>query len=418
MKETTVQLFKPHEGQRKVINGFADTPHKFGIVSTGRQFGKSLLAENILAYWLLNNPNSKGAWITPVYAQGRKVFQEVVKALHPILESVNKAELSIKFKNGSSLIFLSSERPDSIRGYSFTHMIVDEAAYVRKEAFYESILPTLTAIGKKCLIISTPAGKGNWLYEWYLRGISENNTYVSYQGISSDNPYVDKNFIEEQKKSLPLEIYQQEYEAAFVDGGNDVFSNLTNVCILDEWPTISRSENYFAGIDVGISDDYTVLTILSSSGRVCSITRLNRRPIAEIGRLLTTELKRYPNISGYCELNGVGRAVYEEVRRDVRTIRGFTTNNDNKVQAIRGLIQDMEEGVIELPSKKLMPEVFQEFASFTYKLGQNGKLHFSHPPGMHDDIVDSIWMANVARNELKGGASSKIYVGNSKAYFR
>ena len=63
-----------------------------------------------------------------------------------------------------------------------------------------------------------------------------------------------------------------------------------------------------------------------------------------------------------------------------------------------------------------MPEVYQEFASFTYKLGQNGKLHFSHPPGMHDDIVDSIWMANVARNEIRGGGASKIYVGNTQQY--
>ena len=39
-----VTLFTPHVGQKKIIDGFADTEHKFGVVSTGRQFGKSLLA--------------------------------------------------------------------------------------------------------------------------------------------------------------------------------------------------------------------------------------------------------------------------------------------------------------------------------------------------------------------------------------
>ena len=41
-----VTLFKPHKGQRQIIDGFADSKHKFGVVATGRQFGKSLLAQN------------------------------------------------------------------------------------------------------------------------------------------------------------------------------------------------------------------------------------------------------------------------------------------------------------------------------------------------------------------------------------
>ena len=46
----TVKLFKPHDGQREVIDSFADSEHKFGVVSCGRQFGKSLLASNLMVY--------------------------------------------------------------------------------------------------------------------------------------------------------------------------------------------------------------------------------------------------------------------------------------------------------------------------------------------------------------------------------
>ena len=80
-----VQLFSPHLGQRKVIDGFANSEHKFGIVSCGRQFGKSLLAQNLMLYWLLKNPNQKGSWITPVYNQCRKIFQELTNASHQII---------------------------------------------------------------------------------------------------------------------------------------------------------------------------------------------------------------------------------------------------------------------------------------------------------------------------------------------
>jgi hypothetical protein len=54
-----VTLFTPHTGQEAIIDNFADSPHKFAVVATGRQFGKSLLAQNLMLYWLLSNPGKK-----------------------------------------------------------------------------------------------------------------------------------------------------------------------------------------------------------------------------------------------------------------------------------------------------------------------------------------------------------------------
>ena len=113
---------------------------KFGVVVTSRQWGKSLLGQNLLLYWLLGQPNQKGAWISPIYNQAKKVFQELTDASNSIIQSSNKAELTIKFLNGSTLQFLSSERPDSVRGFSFNYLVVDEAAMlmnvVLKQLYY------------------------------------------------------------------------------------------------------------------------------------------------------------------------------------------------------------------------------------------------------------------------------------------
>ena len=97
-----VQLFSPHRGQKQIIDGFADSIHKFGIVATGRQFGKSLLAQNMMLYWLLQDSNYKGAWITPVYNQCKKIFNELTSAAHPIIAGQNKADLTITFINGAT----------------------------------------------------------------------------------------------------------------------------------------------------------------------------------------------------------------------------------------------------------------------------------------------------------------------------
>ena len=198
-----VELFTPHIGQKQVITAFADSKHKFGIMASPRQFGKSLLGQNLLLYWLLREPGQKGAWISPIYNQSKKVFQELTNAAHGLISHKNKADLSITFINGSTLLFLSAERFDSIRGFSFTHLVVDEGAFIKEQAINEAILPTLTAIGKKCFIISTPKGK-NWFYNYYMRGNQDNETYISFKGNTTDNPYADQEFIAE--PGSPLQV--------------------------------------------------------------------------------------------------------------------------------------------------------------------------------------------------------------------
>jgi hypothetical protein len=406
-----VELFSPHKGQKAIIDGFADSSHKFGIVATGRQFGKSLLAQNLMLYWLLQNPNQKGAWITPVYNQSKKIFNELTNASHPIINKQNKADLTIEFINGSTLQFLSTDNYNTIRGFSFNYMVIDEAAFVKQDAIEQAVMPTLTAIGKKCLIISTPKSK-NWFYEYFLRGNTPNNVYIAFKGISQDNPYVSREFLIEQYKSLPREIYEQEYNAEFSDAGNDVFTNLDLVCMLDEWGIPNRSERYYIGIDTGISNDYTVCAIQSESGRIEKIVRFNGKSFEEAGKTIISECHKWNVVGGFCETNGIGLAMWELIKPNIRKCQPFTTTQDSKTKGVRKLIYDIQEGKIELPSKNLMPEVFNEMSAYTFKYAANGNISFTHPNGVHDDIVDAIMLANLARNE-QAFSKSKLYIGNT-----
>ena len=408
-----VQLFSPHKGQKAIIDGFANSEHKFGIVATGRQFGKSLLAQNLMLWWLMNDNKTKGAWIAPVYNQCKKIFQELTNAAHPLITQQNKADLTITFINGSTLQFLSTDNYNTIRGFSFHYMVIDECAFIKEDAINEAVLPTLTATGKKCLMISTPKSK-NWFYHWYLRGTASNNVYISFKGISRDNPLVDKEFLIEQHKSLPKDIYYQEYLAEFTDAGNDVFTNLDLVCINDGWGVPNRSERYYIGVDTGISNDFTVCTIQSESGRVEKIIRFNGKSFEDAGKSIVSLCNGWNIVGGFCETNGVGLAMFELIRPHIRKIQSFTTTQDSKAKGIRKLIYDIEEGKIELPSKNLMPEVYNEFSAYTYKIAANGNISFTHPSGYHDDIVDSVMLANLARNE-QAFSKNKLYIGGSQS---
>jgi len=359
-------------------------------------------------YWLLSTPKQKGAWVSPIYNQSKKVFQELFNAANQIVVHSNKADLVMEFMNGSTLQFLSAERYDSIRGFSFNYMVIDEAAFIREEAVNEAIFPTLSAIGKKCLVISTPKSK-NWFYSRFLQGMTDNDVYTSFTGISTDNPYIDKDFITEQAKSLPPDIFAQEYMAQFSEATNDVFRGLDLVCNLNNWDESKTTRDYF-GIDFGMSNDYTVCTILSESGRCKKILRFNGKTYEDSARTILNGLQRFNIRGGYVETNGPGQAIFELIKKEYRHTKPFYTSQDSKTQAVRKMIHDIEEGVLELPSKQLMPECYDELSAYTYKVNTNGKLSFSHPNGYHDDIVDSIWLANMAREDFAKQGS--IYIGN------
>ena len=407
-----VTLFTPHTGQEAIINNFADSAHKFGVVATGRQFGKSLLAQNLMLYWLLSNPGQKGCWISPVYNQCRKVFNELTNASFEIITKSNKSELTIEFVNGSSIIFLSSERPDSIRGFSFNYVIIDEASFVSEQAVNEAILPTLSALGKKCLIISTPKSK-NWFYNWFIRGLDENHDVISFKAVSTDNPFIDANFINEQAKSLPESIFKQEYMAEFTDSGNDVFTGVDFVCNVRNWSVPEKNRRYYFGADIGVTNDYSVLTIIDESGRVAKIVRINGQLYEDIGKTFVAELKRFSISGGYVESNGLGRPMFELIRSEIRSTQEFFTTNDSKTQGIRNLIYKIQNGELELPSEELFPHLKQELEAYTYKVNPNGLITFNAPSGYHDDCVMSLMLANEAREKIALRKSS-LYIGGPK----
>ena len=293
-------------------------------------------------------------------------------------------------------------------------MVVDEAAYVNERGFETAILPTLTALGKKCLIISTPKSK-NWFYKYYLKGNNDNTDYISFRGQSTDNPHIDQSFIAEQRLSLPDDIFRQEYLAEFTDAGSEVFRGVDQACIVPQYTKQDKASRCFVGIDTGLSNDYSVLCIMNEAGRVLLIDRLRGENINTIANRFNDISSRFRVEGGYVEENGIGAAMRDLVIPKNRRIRGFTTTQDSKTTIVRTLISDLEASIIELPTKELEPEVYKELSLYTYKLSNNGKLSFTHQAGQHDDIVDAIMLANKARNEIR---SNKMYISPAQKQYK
>ena len=383
-----VELFSPYPKQKEFLDGFLESDKMFGVVVSPRGAGKSLMAVNLALYWVLDKKNTKLAWVAPVYNQNRNIFDQIVEAARELITSSNKMEMIINFINGSSIKLLSADAPDSIRGFRFHYVIIDEAAFVKQLTIDQAILPTLNPNGKKCLLISTPKSR-NHFYNWYMKP-----EVYSMRFKLEDCPYINREVIDIAKKSLPHDIYLQEYEAQFVDSSNDVFQKINEVAYVGEY---RKGGDVYVGVDTGLSNDASVLTCISPVGRVMNMVTLRNTDINSVATRFKEELQSYNVVGGYIEINGVGRGVYDLMSPSFRKIKAFTTNQQNKTELVRKLINDIETRTIELPSEELCADLHTEFSTYTYKMSPTGKLSFGHISGGHDDHLDSLMLANYSR---------------------
>ena len=390
-----VELFTPYSKQKEFIDNYVNSDKLFGVVVAPRGTGKTLLAINVLLYWLLNQKNQKGGWISPVYSQAKSVYDQIVKSANELIIQQSRQDLIITFQNGSTIKFLSTDNADSIRGFRFTHLILDETAFMKPLAIDQVILPTLNPNGKKCLMISTPKGK-NHFYEWYQKANEKESNVFSFKITLPDCPYVKQELIDEAKASLPLELYKQEFLGEFTDITSDVFTGIDNVCIIGTFDRQRRQE-VFAGVDTGLTNDSSVLTIMNETGRILWIEEMTGANINTIASVFKDILSDFEVVSGFVETNGVGQAMYHLLYPSFRKLQKYTMTQNGKVELVRKLISDINTNNVMLPTKELCPELYQQLSDFTYKVTPSGAVTFGHPTGGHDDFVISLMLANASR---------------------
>ena len=402
--------FRPYPKQREVIDSIINGNSFYNVMVCGWQSGKSTTLLGLILYYSINKAKSVSLYTAPTYGQINKILVQLMDVLQPtgIIVSANKSSYEIKLTNGSMIYFRSTERADSIRGLAVDYLFCDESQDTNTSDFQKSILPTITARGKKCVLAGTPKRK-NLFYDYFQMGRSEDfPNHTSYHFPSWESPYVSTQFIEEQKRTLPPKIFSQEFEAKWQENEGSVFQNLNGVCINDLWPNRDKNIRVYAGLDIGSKDDYSVLVILDELGRCLNVWRANNISYSEIVRKVVDTCKHYNVTELLCEVNGVGDPVYEQIKKEYSRATPLFQTNQTKENTIRRLIGDIQDQALELPSYNLMPEFIQELEIYEYEILASGKIRYTHPNGMHDDIVDALAMANWSRTNPKRGGGLKI----------
>jgi hypothetical protein len=382
---STIKGYKPHLKQKEIHNSIINESYKYYILNIGRQFGKTMLGINQMLYWAINHKGCNIAWVTPIYKQSKKVFDEMEKVTKTSgLFEYNRSDLTITGFN-SQIQFFSGERPDNIRGNTFDYLIVDEMAFTRPELWSEVLSATVLVKGKKVIFISTPKGK-NHFYQLSLQP-NYDNRYKYFHYSSYDNPMIDAEDLEERKRSLPKHIFEQEYLAKFIDNASGLFKNVDS-CVIK---TAERTQKLFGGLDIGRADDYTVLTILNKNYQMVYVQRWRQQEWSKIIDEVATKIREY-NAEIFVEVNNQGDVFFEMLQNKVyNNVQPYVTTTATKPIMIEDLAVHFENKDIGILNENWLVD---ELNAFTYIYNEKTRrVQYGAPQGVHDDGVMSLALA-------------------------
>lgn len=395
---------KLSKSQQEMYDLIQNPKYKYVTIIASRQQGKSILMMVLCIQWLLEKKNSI-AYVCRNFVLAKKLYRDLIRIIpKETIKSTNGTDLFIESRQGSTLTFASAEQGHSLRGQTYTHLIADEFAYHRQELpdgghlFYDILSPTLKARGKKFVGITTPLGKNNIAYEFYLRGLSDE--YPEYASIIKtiyDDGFVTPQQIEEIKKSIPQMSFECEYLCKFLDSSLTFFRGFEDC--FNEF-TFNENGKKWIGIDLSANgDDNTIVTVINESNQVKQYQvegTLDQkyRSIADIIN------KVKPN-AAYLENNGVGAPMIEQIKKLVThksNLYEWTTTNSSKEEIISDLAVAIADKSIKF--NKDDTKLYSEFGTFITKYTKTGKLQFEAKSGKKDDRIMSLAIALKCKNSF------------------
>lgn len=407
MNERVIRvLFKPHTGQARIMRSGA----RFRVACCGRRWGKTLcLAADLLSR--AGKTQGDYAWIGPWY-QTTERGVDALRTMAPaeLVSFRGNAPRCAYVLGGSRIYFLSSDQPDSIRGYGFTGVVVDEAAFVALDAWNYAIRPALSDHEGWAALVGTPKGR-NWFFDMFTRGTAGEDGFASFTFPSDGNPHMPAAEMAEAQRMLPADVYRQEYLAEFLEDSAGVFRGV-DACTVPDRALEGQRRDGFAvvGVDLAKHVDWTVAIALDSgTGQAFAMERFNKLDWPVQKQRLADFAARH-SARMYVDSTGVGDPVYDELKGMGCAVEGVKIGHEAKTQLVQGLMVAVEQRTVRWPESWSV--LTDEMKRYEYEYTPGGVLRYNAPSGYHDDCVIALALA-VHGQKCGGGRAEFAGAGQS-----
>ena len=330
---------------------------------------------------------------------------------------------SYHLANGTVISCKSADQYDNLRGPNVDWLWIDEAAFVKEEAWW--ICQDRLAVTQGRIILTTTTDVRNWVWELCLEGgMPPTMDYGVFEKNGEDGlplyfishhptwhfPWVPQSWVDDKKLKRPRVVFDRDIAALFSSHGTSVFNYV--------WEALSRAPlvrdnkaKYVIGLDLAKEQDFTVITVMDGDGRVFKVLRFQKVDYKiQVQRVV--EQAKIWNACVVLDKANVGNVIQELLRDEGLQIHCVDMNSHEvKTDLIQQLQVAFETKSIKLIDPKADwastddQQMYDELGYYATKLTPGRKqLSYSAPRGMHDDCVISLALANWGRARgLAGG---------------
>jgi len=444
--------YEPHAAQIDIHHA---RDKRFRCVCTGRRFGKTLCLAAELADWGSHNGGGEFGWVAPTYNVAERGVEAFKTVCGDVVAVIGRAPCRVEIPglNGSPISrvwFLSADNPDNIRGFGFRGLVIDEAASIPVDVWHYVLRPTIAQTLGWAVFVSTPKGR-NWFYDLFTRGLDPRETdYASFRFPSNASPYFPAKEWEEAKRTLPADVFRQEYEAEFLEDSAGVFRNIEGCLINASMVEGGRLEvegagyhrTVVIGCDVAKHTDWTVLIAMDAeTGRCFAMERFNHLdwPIQK-ERILGFVRKYRGRL--ILDASGVGDPIYDDLKQVCGDIEAFKFTVPSKTALVQRLSVAVEQRKVSWPGTQRGFEqppspgyggpgkdaketkvgnewdiLTNEMRRYEYQISPSGGITYGAPSGYHDDCVMALALANHRRWETESCGHMLRVLGGERRHF-
>lgn len=396
-----VQLaIKNFPKQEEIFN----CPSRIVAIRKGRRFGFTKGAANNTIDVAIKRKKFKGLWVDTVNSNieryVERFFIPQLKKLPQHLWKWQKQQKVLKIMD-FYMDFRSVDNPENIEGFGYDYMILNEAGIILKDPYLWSnaIRPMMWDSDCQVFIGGTPKGGGGVFEDLYQRGLDPNQPqFAAFHVTSFDNPYLPRDVIEEDMRSMPQRVIEQEIYGKFLEDTGVVFRGVREIAILNPQGKEPELDHlYVIGADLAKLEDFTVLTVYDrTDNHQVAQMRFNHLEWPFIRSKIKELSNKYNKALVMLDSTGVGDPTYDDLMREGVPVEGIKFTNTLKKQMIEKLANWIELKHIKMLQ---LEETIHEFTVFTYDISEKtDRVTYSAPIGFHDDVVIShalaIWGLN------------------------
>jgi len=372
---------------------FLTDPARVKVVLKGRRFGGTHGLANHVSECLLDGKYRRVLWGDVSLGNTKRYWS---RFFNPIWKNVNKSlwtygKQDNEFRYRDSYIdFRGADYPDGWEGFGYDCIVLNEAGIILKNDYlwYNAVLPMSLEHKADIFILGTPKGKRGIYYELSEKARKGEDGWKLFTYTSYDNPLIAAEDIKEMELSMPEIQARQEIYAEFIDDTGSVFRNISE-CATSVEESPKEDEDYYMGLDLARTQDYTVIKILTKEGREVYHERFNQVEWAYQKERAITAAQRYNNASILMDATGVGDVIFEDLQNAGLNITPFVFNNERKFNLVKNLIMAFENKKISIIPDSV---TLAELKNFEYSITNTGKVKYEARSG-HDDTVMSLALA-------------------------